>query len=534
MAVSGRSLPVEGMQEMVGLCARVVPSRIKIADDLTIREWLTNIRDEQFDSQPHEYFPLSEIEATCPVGEDRIFFDSLLVVENFPLQIGNTTGNQLTLTKFKSGTTSAFGLTGYALPGKTWTLRIEYAANLFSSETASHIADQFLENIRRLSEVTMDLNVSELRTSSELAIEFEGVKLRLPAADSDNWAIVDHLDQRNETELQLTCLWEAILGTSNIGLDESFFDLGGKSFKAVRIISRIEELFGIRYAPTVLIENPTIRQLATLLDDGKPPSSESLVRFNRVEQGNPIVCVHVGGGYATYYRHLAKHFPGVPVVGLQTSGLEVVDPLQSFEKLASYFVEQLNGAFAERQYHLVGYCMGGALALEMARQLQSRGRPAQFLTIVDTGPKWGPRRKRLREFIAQESSRRKGVGKFVALKGKRLLRPHRDLLKSTYLRFFGDLRRQREFDLYRAKQICTRAFRTYKPKPAAAPIKLIRSAEYDSMPEKNFHLNWQHLTTNEFSVDVVDSKHQKILLEPAVAHVARVIRENSYVGPVIR
>ena len=513
---------------MVGLCARVVPSRIKIADDLTMREWLTNIRDEQFDSQPHEYVPLSDIEATCPVGEDRVLFDSLLVVENFPLQIGNSTGSQLALTDFKSGTTSAFGLTAYALPGKPWKLRIEYAANLFLPETASHIADQFLEHIRRLSEVAMDSSVREFRNSAELSIGFGGVKLRSPVADLENRAGVDdHLDQRNETELQLSCLWETILGTSNIGLDDSFFDLGGKSFKAVRMISRIEELYGIRYAPTVLIENPTIRQLAALLDDGKPPASESLVRFNRVDQGNPVVCVHVGGGHATYYRHLAKHLPGVPVVGLQTTGLEIGNPIKSFEKLASFFIEQLDAAFGERQCHLVGYCMGGALALEMARQLQSRGRPAQFLTIVDTGPKWGPRENGYLSLVAQENSRRKGAIKFVTFNGKKLLRPCRDLMKRTRLRFFGDLSQQRKFNLYRVKQVCKRAFHAYEPKPATVPIKLIRSGQFDSMPEKNFHLDWQHLTTNEFSVDVVDSKHQQILLEPAVAHVARMIRDNS-------
>src|SRR4029077_7600262 len=49
---------------------------------------------------------------------------------------------------------------------------------------------------------------------------------------------------RDQMESRLTAIWEEVLGNRPIGVTSNFFDLGGHSLLAVRLISRIESVFG--------------------------------------------------------------------------------------------------------------------------------------------------------------------------------------------------------------------------------------------------------------------------------------------------
>jgi aspartate racemase len=49
---------------------------------------------------------------------------------------------------------------------------------------------------------------------------------------------------RDSLEMQLTCLWEAVLGVHPIGVTDNFFDLGGHSLLAVQLFDRIARALG--------------------------------------------------------------------------------------------------------------------------------------------------------------------------------------------------------------------------------------------------------------------------------------------------
>ena len=52
-------------------------------------------------------------------------------------------------------------------------------------------------------------------------------------------------------ELQLTKIWEKILGIRPIGVKDNFFDLGGDSLRAVQLITQIEKVFGKPIPPAL-------------------------------------------------------------------------------------------------------------------------------------------------------------------------------------------------------------------------------------------------------------------------------------------
>jgi acyl carrier protein len=52
-----------------------------------------------------------------------------------------------------------------------------------------------------------------------------------------------------------------VLGVDRVGVDESFFDLGGDSLSAMRAIAAINTALDINFAVTTLFEAPSVRGL---------------------------------------------------------------------------------------------------------------------------------------------------------------------------------------------------------------------------------------------------------------------------------
>ena len=65
LTVSGRTAPIEGLADMAGLFANVVPVRIRIQPALQLAKWLKGIRDDQFDVQQFEHIPIADVEGVC-------------------------------------------------------------------------------------------------------------------------------------------------------------------------------------------------------------------------------------------------------------------------------------------------------------------------------------------------------------------------------------------------------------------------------------------------------------------------------------
>ncbi len=71
------------------------------------------------------------------------------------------------------------------------------------------------------------------------------------------------------TEEQLAEIWREALDLDKVGLDDDFFDLGGKSLPAIRILTQIKRRFGIEVSVPVLFANPTIAQLSGVIERKK-------------------------------------------------------------------------------------------------------------------------------------------------------------------------------------------------------------------------------------------------------------------------
>jgi aspartate racemase len=96
--------------------------------------------------------------------------------------------------------------------------------------------------------------------------------------------------------------------------------------------------------------------------------------------------VHAHGGHVLIYRDLARYLgPDQPVYGLQAAGPENLGSRPATaEQMALRYLEEIRSLQLEGPYHLCGYCSGGLMAYEMARQLVQAGQPVGLVALFDT------------------------------------------------------------------------------------------------------------------------------------------------------
>jgi len=133
----------------------------------------------------------------------------------------------------------------------------------------------------------------------------------------------DHAAPRNAVELQLRDIWERLLDVRPIGVRDNFFDLGGDSLLAIRLLTEVGRRFGRELPPAVLFHAPTIRALAAAVEDGAGPAWRSLVPLDADGSRRPFFFVSPSSGDVVGFADLARHLgPDRPSYALQPQGLD--------------------------------------------------------------------------------------------------------------------------------------------------------------------------------------------------------------------
>ncbi|MEA5602478.1 amino acid adenylation domain-containing protein [Nostoc sp. UHCC 0252] len=190
---------------------------------------------------------------------------------------------------------------------------------------------------------------------------------------------------RNFTELSLVKLWENILNTNPIGVTDSFFDLGGHSFLAVRLMAQIHDRFEHNLPLSTLFENPTIEQLATIVSQPSRQSSNSpLVTINSSGSKIPFFCIHGAGGGISHYFNLSRRLgEDYQFYALEDTQDRDKPEISSVEETATRYLKEIRQVQPNGPYLLGGHCYGGVLAFEIAQQLQSQGETVSLLVVID-------------------------------------------------------------------------------------------------------------------------------------------------------
>jgi aspartate racemase len=199
---------------------------------------------------------------------------------------------------------------------------------------------------------------------------------------------------KNLLELELIRIWEELFQRSDIGRHDNFFDLGGHSLQAVRLVTELEKLVGRRLSIASLFHFPTIESFAQqLVDSNRAPAWSSIVPLQPHGTRPPIFFIHGLGGDVFVFLELAKLLGNdQPSFGIQSAELaEKPQRHDSIPQMASHYSSEITSFRPSGPYRLAGYSLGGIIAYETARQLRNAGHDVDLLALFDTEPITVPR-----------------------------------------------------------------------------------------------------------------------------------------------
>ncbi len=256
-----------------------------------------------------------------------------------------------------------------------------------------------------VSSMKVDELIVQAESLSRASVASNEARFSRPELDSD------FAPPRDAFEKGLAELWGKLLGVEGVGIQDSFFDLGGHSLIAVRLFNEIADKFDVDLPMSVLMQSPTIEALATLVRGG--PYSEDAAAVDQLasdgESGArakpalryqhvvPMHAAPVAGrtplfvvagmfGNVLNLSHLA-HLLGEdrPFYALQARGLYGdTPPHESFEEAATDYLAEVVQVQPQGPYLLGGFSGGGLIAFEMARQLLARGEQVLGVLMLDT------------------------------------------------------------------------------------------------------------------------------------------------------
>jgi thioesterase domain-containing protein len=380
----------------------------------------------------------------------------------------------------------------------------------------------------------------------------------LPPAERSSPAHDDaRVVPRDELETRLAAVWEEVLDVRPIGVTDSFFDLGGHSLLAIRLLARVEEEFGRPLELPALFQGPTVEEMAALLRARPTGDRSPLVSIRPGGSSPPFVCVHPAGGIVYCFHELAERIgPDRPCYALQSPGLDDDrQPFASLEEMAACYAQAVRQRWPEGPYHLGGWSLGGLVAFEMARQLETSGGHVATLALLDTRAPSGapPAVSKALRSVAEEAARLELLGPrdrvdvlddalvIAELMGDAAVGPGARRLLAGLERLDPDARRSRllrELGLDRVYALETgpervgRLWRVLRAnllaaaryRPDAYPGRVTLFAASKGHRPSDPSMGWHRLARGGVTVHAVPGDHAGILKPPGVTTLARLLR----------
>ncbi|SNB79984.1 non-ribosomal peptide synthetase [Pseudomonas sp. LAIL14HWK12:I4] len=198
----------------------------------------------------------------------------------------------------------------------------------------------------------------------------------------------EYVAPRNALEAGLAAIWQEVLELEQVGVTDNFFELGGDSLRTLKVLSKVrnQPALGVELKLRDMMSKPTIAELSGYVDDAVAVLSPLLPLNGPVAQCEPLFCLHAGFGTVFDYEPLARRLDGVrQVIGVQCRML-LDNHWQdsSLEAMAQDYAGFIREQQPQGPYHLLGWSLGGPLALLVARVLEGQGQCVHFVGLVDS------------------------------------------------------------------------------------------------------------------------------------------------------
>ncbi len=179
-------------------------------------------------------------------------------------------------------------------------------------------------------------------------------------------------------ERRLARIWSRALGVAEdrVGRESNFFEMGGHSLKATKVVSGIRKQLQIKVPLAEVFRSPTIGQLAAYIREEEPAAPEpdgNLVLLRKgSDPGTHLFMVHAGNGQVEAYLEFANLLDDrFNCWAFAADAPENFRPVKrTNESIAKKYVSQIKYICKESPCYIAGWCLGGPLTLEIVRQLE--------------------------------------------------------------------------------------------------------------------------------------------------------------------
>jgi thioesterase domain-containing protein len=297
---------------------------------------------------------------------------------------------------------------------------------------------------------------------------------------------------RNPVEKTLAEIWADALDLQQVGVYDNFFGLGGDSLLAARVVAGIRAAFQVDIPLPAIFRGPTIdQQAAAIAQQAGSTALDSLVLL-RAGTSSPPIFILPGtlGNVFTDLGALTRHLGSDRAVyGLQDG---IHNP-SKVEALAARYVDEIRVVQPEGPYLLAGICSGGAVAFEMAQQLQAQAQRVALLAMIEPTPPHTP-----------------GLRAYIDLIDVALDRIVRRLGHHSRQVSSLDREERRAYLRLRRKLIANQwALRRYAPRPYPGHTHLFLTGE-SLAPARSPRLAWQALSLAGAQIHEIPGDHNSI------------------------
>ncbi|MBZ4423328.1 non-ribosomal peptide synthetase, partial [Myxococcus sp. RHSTA-1-4] len=371
----------------------------------------------------------------------------------------------------------------------------------------------------------------------------------LPAPDADSLrGAAPFVAPRTPLEQALAEQFAQVLGVQRVSVTDDFFALGGHSLLATRLATSLRESLGVDLPLRTLFETPTVEALASRLEQARQAAQPAVAAAPKTEPKpwsplvplragdgarRPLYLVHPLDGRLHCYAELVEHAPkGQPILGFQARGLDDGRaPFESVDVMAAFYVEALRAAQPEGPYLLAGWALGGAVAWEMAQQLQREGLEAKVAlieptpTTPDAATKASAAAAQAGHF-ARDLARQAGMDELplpTSLTTGKDAEPllqhlHAEGVKSGLLPEGTSLDEVRaRFKMFASH---LRAARRYVPEPYSGPVRILRASEAPDLEDGEKDRGWGELAESGVEVEETPGDGYSLLRAPHVKELA--------------
>ena len=374
--VAGRKPETESL---VGPFSNPIAIRLNIAERLTLREVLRQANSVTTDALVHSDLPfmvlLEKLRPRARHGRNPLFQFYFTYQTAFIRTLEFADLKISPIRNVTVGTSFEIQLAVIERENEMH-VQLDYNSNLFDAASIRRLLADYCDLLSTLAaapeRTVADVTLTPFRGSRSTATEGSGRGTYQPPT--------------NANEVRLVNIFERIFDQPTIGIRDDFFDLGGQSLTAARLLQEIEKEFNIRLDLSEMILAPTVEKLALRLERGIGATESLVVPLHVSGRKTPLFCIHSGGGHVIAYRELVSCLdPDQPVFGVRAPELDGAKKSLTVEELAEKYIAEIRGIQSHGPYQLCGMSFGGLVAYEMAMRLIGQGEQVAVLALFDTG-----------------------------------------------------------------------------------------------------------------------------------------------------